>query len=93
MTDYSEYNLHLTLCNETDPDIILEGFALRSKDRTSFLVDLRALVKRYDGVFFDELAEQDWEHDTSLQAALRASSRLDTPEVVEVPAKPQLRLK
>ena len=90
MTDYSEYNLHLTLCNETDPDIILEGFALRSNkvaqgiDSKTILDRMGAnqLIGRGDMLFLQG------NEPIRVQCAF-----VDTPEVVEVPAKPQLRLK
>ena len=72
--DYSEFNKHLILADPylyEDEDEIEHGFAIRSEDMGSFMVEFRRLVDKY-GVGFDELLDNDWDDDTSQNAYMKA---------------------
>ena len=60
---YAQFNQHIIVADPylyEENEELLTGFAIRKEDLGSFMVDLEALVKRYGGVGFDELLENDW---------------------------------
>ena len=57
-------------------DEIIEGVAIKSEDLTAFLMDYRQLCKRY-GVLYEELLENDWENDSSADAAIRLQQKAE----------------
>lgn len=72
-TTYAQYDMHLELVDamRDDDSEIVEGWAIRSEDLSSFLFDLRQLVERY-GVTYDELLDKDLE-DSSITSSVRTS--------------------
>ena len=78
MPDYSQYDLHLNLVDVMNTnDEIIEGVAIRSSDLTSFLIEYRKLCSKY-GVSYEELLENDWQDDSSAEAASKLYWKAET---------------